>query len=63
MLISVVGDVFRLAAAFAMARGGSFTTAKPSEHTRTAMALIERFTDRRSAFSQTGEGAHLVEVR
>ena len=48
---------------FAMARGGSFTTAKPSEHTRTAMALIERFTDRRSAFSQTAEGAHLVDVR
>lgn len=47
---------------FAMARGGSFTTVKLSEHTRTAATLIERFTGTRFAFSETGSGANLVEV-
>ncbi len=35
---------------FALAGGGRFTTVKPSEHSRTAAAIIERFTGRRCSF-------------
>ena len=45
---------------FAMAGGGTFSTVKLSEHTRTAAALIERFTGRAFDFSQASSGTHLV---
>jgi RNA 3'-terminal phosphate cyclase (ATP) len=41
---------------FALAGGGSFTTVKPSQHSRTAADIIERFTGRRCHFVQN-EGA------
>ena len=47
---------------FAMAGGGAFTTVKLSEHTRTAAKLIERFSARSFRFSDTDDGARLVEV-
>lgn len=46
---------------FAAARGGAFTTVRLSEHSRTAMALIERFTGQRFGVSETGAG-NLVEA-
>jgi RNA 3'-terminal phosphate cyclase (ATP) len=48
---------------FAIAGGGSFTTVKPSQHSLTAAAVIERFLDRRCVFTQQPTGTHLVEVR
>ncbi|APZ98475.1 RNA 3'-terminal-phosphate cyclase [Sphingopyxis sp. QXT-31] len=45
----------------AIAGGGAFTSVKLSEHSTTAMALIERFTGRRFRVSATGD-ANLVEV-
>ncbi|MBU7579453.1 MAG: RNA 3'-terminal phosphate cyclase [Porphyrobacter sp.] len=48
---------------FACAKGGAFTTVKLSEHTRTAAALITRFTGRGFAFSESGDGKWLVEVQ
>jgi RNA 3'-terminal phosphate cyclase (ATP) len=45
----------------AIAGGGAFTSVKLSEHSTTAMALIERFTGRRFRVSTTGD-ANLVEV-
>ncbi|AXK41329.1 RNA 3'-terminal phosphate cyclase [Erythrobacter aureus] len=48
---------------FAMAGRGAFTTVKLSEHTRTAMNLIERFSGRGFRFAETADGAHLAEVR
>ena len=47
---------------FAMAGRGAFTTVKLSEHTRTAVKLIERFSGRDFRFSETRDGAHLAEV-
>lgn len=47
---------------FAMAGRGAFTTVKLSEHTRTAVHLIERFTGRGFRFSETADGAQLAEV-
>ncbi|MXP29114.1 RNA 3'-terminal phosphate cyclase [Porphyrobacter algicida] len=47
---------------FAMAGGGAFTTVKISEHTKTAVTLVERFSGRDFRFSETSEGSHLVEV-
>lgn len=47
---------------FALAGGGSFTTVKPSQHTLTAAALIERFLGRRCAIGKTAEGVHEVVV-
>ncbi len=44
----------------AAAGGGRFTTVKPSEHTRTSAAVIERFTGRRTSFVQRPGGEHLV---
>lgn len=46
----------------AFARGGAFTTVKPSEHMRTAAGLIERFTGTRFRVSDRDDGRHLVEV-
>lgn len=45
----------------AITGGGAFTSVKLSEHSNTAMALIERFTGRRFRVSATGD-ANLVEV-
>lgn len=45
----------------AVARGGAFTTVKLSEHSRTAMALIERFTGSRFRVSAPAD-RHLVEL-
>lgn len=48
---------------FAFAGGGAFTTVKLSEHTRTAAALITRFTGRAFTFRERAEGAWLAELR
>lgn len=45
---------------FALAGGGSFTTVKPSAHTRTAAEVIERFTGQRWTFEPQATGSHLV---
>lgn len=45
---------------FAIAGGGAFTTVKPSQHSRTAANVIERFLDRRCTFAQRENGTHLV---
>lgn len=47
---------------FAMAGGGAFTTVKLSEHTRTAVKLIEQFSGRSFRFAETVHGAQLAEV-
>lgn len=47
---------------FAMAGQGAFTTIKPSEHSRTAAALIARFTGREFAFSEDAEGRWLASL-
>ncbi|MEO0463775.1 MAG: RNA 3'-terminal phosphate cyclase [Pseudomonadota bacterium] len=47
---------------FALAGGGAFTTVKISEHTRTAMDLIHRFTGTRFVTSEEPGGTHRVEV-
>jgi RNA 3'-terminal phosphate cyclase (ATP) len=47
---------------FALAGGGAFTTVKPSQHSVTASAVIERFLDRRGVFTQAPSGTHLMEV-
>lgn len=46
----------------ALARGGAFTTVKISEHTRTAVKLIERFLGADFRVTEREEGANLVEV-
>lgn len=48
---------------FAMAGGGSFTSVKLSQHTRTAAQLIERFTGRTVRVGAAAEHPHLVEIR
>lgn len=48
---------------FALAGGGSFTTVKPSQHSRTAADVIEKFTGRRCEFEQLASGVHRVEIR
>ena len=48
---------------FALSGGGTFTTVKPSRHTMTAAAIIERFLDRRFIFTQLPSGTHRVEIR
>ena len=48
---------------FAMAGGGSFTSVKLSQHTRTAAGIIELFTGRRVCFRQTDGGTQLVDVQ
>ena len=47
---------------FAFAGGGAFTTVKLSQHTRTAAALIARFTGREFTFRERAEGAWLAEL-
>lgn len=47
---------------FALARGGCFTTVKPSQHARTAAEVIERFTGQRWLFEQQSNGCHLVRL-
>jgi RNA 3'-terminal phosphate cyclase (ATP) len=47
---------------FALAGGGVFTTVKPSQHSRTAADIIERFTGRRTTFVQADSGTHRVTV-
>jgi RNA 3'-terminal phosphate cyclase (ATP) len=47
---------------FALAGGGSFTSVKISEHTRTAAQVIERFTGRTVRLPAEGQG-QLVEIR
>lgn len=46
----------------AIGGGGLFTSVKISEHTRTAAALIERFTGRTTTFAQDEQGRHVVRV-
>ncbi len=46
----------------AMAGQGAFTTVKLSQHTRTAAALIARFTGRQFAFSEDAEGRWLASL-
>lgn len=46
----------------ALAGGGTFTTVKPSEHSRTAARVIERFTGRRTRFEQQAGGEHVVTI-
>lgn len=48
---------------FAMASGGSFSSVKLSQHTRTAAQLIERFTGRTIRLASTNEHAQVVEIR
>ena len=48
---------------FALAGEGAFTTVKPSQHSLTAAAIIERFTGRRTTFAPREGGGALVEVR
>ncbi len=48
---------------FALARSGAFTTVKISQHTRTAIDLIERFTGTSFRISEGAEKAHLIEVK
>lgn len=45
---------------FALAGGGSFTTVKPSQHTRTAAEIVALFTGIRFRFDQQLDGTHLV---
>ena len=47
---------------FALAGGGRFTTVKPSQHARTAAAVIARFLDVRIDFAERASGDHLVTV-
>jgi RNA 3'-terminal phosphate cyclase (ATP) len=46
----------------ALAGGGRFTTVKPSAHSRTAAAVIERFLDVRVSFEEQPGGHHLVTI-
>lgn len=48
---------------FALAGGGSFTTVKPSQHSKTAADIIDVFMGRRFVFEQQGGGEHLVRIR
>jgi RNA 3'-terminal phosphate cyclase (ATP) len=47
---------------FALAGAGAFTTVKLSEHTRTAIQLIARFTGRQFAARATDDGVWLVKL-
>lgn len=46
----------------ALAGGGSFTTVKPSQHTRTNASIIQRFLDVAIDFEEREEGCWLVRV-
>lgn len=45
---------------FSLARGGCFTTVKPSQHMHTAAGVIERFTGQRWIVEQQESGVHLA---
>ena len=47
----------------ALAGGGCFTTVKPSLHSLTAAAVIEKFLEKRLVFDEKVDGCHLVSVR
>ena len=47
---------------FALAGGGSFTTVKPSQHSRTAAEVISTFLNVRISFEERDSGHHLVTV-
>ena len=47
---------------FTLAGGGSFTTVKPSQHSRTAADIIEKFTGRQCQFEQLKSGVHLLTI-
>lgn len=47
---------------FALAGGGSFTTVKPSKHSRTGAEVIARFLDVAIRFEERAGGDHLVTV-
>ncbi|MCW2392431.1 RNA 3'-terminal phosphate cyclase (ATP) [Sphingobium sp. B1D7B] len=47
---------------FALAKGGSFTTVKPSQHARTAADVIAKFTGQTWTFVQEASGVHLVSM-
>lgn len=46
---------------FALARGGAFTSVKLSQHSLTAIDVIERFLGVRPTIAQREDGAHLVQ--
>ncbi|MEP2989995.1 MAG: RNA 3'-terminal phosphate cyclase [Parasphingorhabdus sp.] len=48
---------------FALAGGGSFTTVKPSQHSRTNADVIEKFTGRKTTFDQQDSGEFLVTMK
>lgn len=48
---------------FALAGGGSFTTVKPSQHSRTAGEVITQFLGRSCGFTPIDDGSHLMEIR
>jgi RNA 3'-terminal phosphate cyclase (ATP) len=48
---------------FALAGGGSFTTVKPSNHTRTAADIVPLFLHRRCTIEAQSNGTHLLSVR
>jgi RNA 3'-terminal phosphate cyclase (ATP) len=45
---------------FALAGGGAFTTVKPSQHSLTAAAIIERFLGRTCRFERQKDGCHRI---
>lgn len=47
---------------FTLAGGGRFTTVKPSQHSRTAADIIEKFTGRQIRFDENGGGPWLVTI-
>jgi len=47
---------------FALARGGAFSTVKLSQHTKTAMDLIQRFTGTGFKVSEGPDKTHVIEV-
>ncbi len=53
---------WQLSGQFPLASGGSFTTVKPSQHSRTAADIIERFTGRVCRFDQGETGVWTVRV-
>lgn len=48
---------------FALANGGSFTTVKPSQHSRTAAEIIGRFLGLELIFVQQSNGTHRMDLR
>jgi RNA 3'-terminal phosphate cyclase (ATP) len=46
----------------ALAGGGSFTTVKPSQHSRTGAEVIARFLEVSIGFEERADGCHLVTV-